>query len=330
MEHSPRPSVNLDVGMKFRGFFRLYTTNEKGEITKDTGIFPNLITNGGLDFIGTCPAAGIANGIQDFTAMCAVGVGNTAPVVTNTTLQSWLAAVYAGGGNGCSVNTSYNAGPPTYWQGQRSWQFAAGTATGNIAEIGVGPNSSLPPKSTDPLFSRALVVDGNNNPTVIPVLATEALTVTYILQVYFSLSDTNYSMSLSGTTYTGIFRKAQATTVPDIGLAIGTATNSSTGSNYFCAVYSGSIGTTSQQPSGSVALVAATTVAYVPGSYTAGFGASFDINTGNFGSGGIPAIMWGYNNNSAGWYQMSVSPPIPKTNAYNMTLNCNFSWARYP
>src|SRR5574337_1475875 len=149
--------------LRFRGFFRLYTTNERGEITKDTGIFPNLITNGGLDFIGNCPAAGIAYGIQDFTAMCAVGVGNATPAYTDVTLQSCLAAVYDNTGNGCSANTSYNAGPPAYWQGQRSWQFAAGTATGNIAEIGVGtcPSGSPTSSSACPCFSRALVVDGS-------------------------------------------------------------------------------------------------------------------------------------------------------------------------
>lgn len=308
----------------------MQVTNAEGKVVKDSGIFPNLITNSGLDFIGTCPSAGVSFSISDFTAMCAVGVGNTAPAVTNTTLQSWLAAVYQTSGNGCNVNTSYNVGPPAYWQGQRSFQFTAGTATGNIAEIGIGPSSTQPPVATNPLFSRALVVDGGGHPTVIPVLATEALTVTYILQVYLNLTDTSYSMSLSGTSYTGIFRRSAVTTIPAIGISIGTATNSTTGANYFCAVYSGGIGNTSQFPSGSSSQVAASTTAYVAGSYTAGFTAAFDINAGNFGAGGIPAILWGDVNTSGGFYQMSVSPAIPKTNAYNMTLSCNYSWARYP
>lgn len=309
--------------LRFRGFFRLYTTNERGEITKDTGIFPNLITNGGLDFVGTCPTAGIAYGVQDFTAMCAVGVGNATPAYTDVTLQSWLAAVYDSSGNGCSVNTSYNAGPPAYWQGQRSWQFAAGTATGNIAEIGVGPNSSQPPVATDPLFSRALVVDGGGSPTVIPVLANEALTVTYILQEYLDLTDTNYTMSLSGTSYSGIFRRAHVSTVPNLGIGIGS------GGRCNCVVYSGSIGPLTGEPTGSQseANIYVSPVAYVTGSYSSTINFSFDINHGNVG--GVNAIKW-LSNGSAGQYQLSVTPTIPKTSTYNMTLSCAYSWARYP
>src|SRR5574337_420468 len=312
--------------LRFRGFFRLYTTNERGEITKDTGIFPNLITNGGLDFVGNCPVAGISYGIQDFTAMCAVGVGNATPAYTDVTLQSWLAAVYDSSGSGCNGNTSYNVGPPAYWQGQRSWQFAAGTATGNIAEIGVGPNSSLPPVATNPLFSRALVVDGGGSPTVIPVLATEALTVTYILQVYFTTTDTSYTMSLSGTSYSGIWRMCNVGTVPQLGLSIGQPIVNPSNA---CTVYNGTIGSITGSPTGTGAqVIFGLATPYVPGNYYNSLSASFTINQGNL-SGGITAIKW-ITGGSAGNFQMSVSPNIPKTNAYNMTLNANVSWARYP
>ena len=87
---------------------------------------------------------------------------------TDTQLTSFLALQYDNSGNRCSQNTSYNAGPPAYWQGQRSWQFPAGSATGNIAEIGCGPlgPSATPPVGGPYLFSHALVVDGGGHPTV--------------------------------------------------------------------------------------------------------------------------------------------------------------------
>lgn len=312
--------------LRFRGFFRLYTTNEKGEITKDTGIFPNLITNGGLDFIGNCPANGISYSIQDFTAMCAVGVGNATPAYTDVTLQSWLAAMYSAAGTGCSTNTSYNAGPPAYWQGQRSWQFAAGTATGNIAEIGVGPNSSQPPVATDPLFSRALVVDGSGNPTVIPVFASEALTVTYILQEYLDLTDTNYMMSLSGTPYSGVFRRSSVGAVPKLGIS---ACSNIISANNICVVYNGVIGAVTGSPSGA----SSSTNSYIGdpghtlGTYSKTLTYSFDINSGNL-PGGISAFWWSYS--GIGAWQCSVTPVIPKTNAYNMSLVSSVSWSRYP
>lgn len=315
-----------NIKFQFRGFFRLYTTDERGDITKDTGIFPNLIVNQGLDYIGACSGAHISYGIQDFTAECLVGTGNATPAYTDTHLQNAIAVESDGSGNGCNNNTSYNAGPPAYWQGQRSWQFPAGTATGNIAEIGVGPATTNGGAITDPVFSRALVVDGGGHPTVIPVLATEALTVTYILQVYFTTTDTSYTMSLSGTSYSGIWRMSNVGTVPDLGRSIGQPIVNPSNA---CTVYNGTIGSITGSPTGTSSQVTfGLATPYVTGNYYNSLSASFTINQGNL-SGGITAIQW-LAGGSAGRFQMSVSPAIPKTNVYNMTLNANVSWARYP
>lgn len=317
---------SCNIKFRFRGFFRLYTTDENGNVTKDTGIFPNLIVNQGLDYIGACPAANVSYGINDFTAECQVGTGNATPVYTDTHLQNAIAVEHDNSGNGCNNNISYNAGPPAYWQGQRSWQFPAGTATGNIAEIGVGPLTTAGGALTDPIFSRALVVDGSGQPTVIPVFATEALTVTYILQVYFTITDTPYTMSLSGTSYSGIWRMCNVGTVPSLGLAIGQPIVNPSNA---CTVYNGTIGSITGSPTGtSSRIVFGLATPYVIGNYYNSFSASFTINQGNL-SGGITAIRW-ETGGSAGWFQMSVSPNIPKTNVYNMTLNANVSWARYP
>lgn len=330
MEPLPVPSIYLPNNhLRFRGFFRLYTTNAAGEITKDTGVFPNLITNGGLDFIGACSNNNMPYGLADFTSSCSIGLGNTTPAVTDVYLTSFLNLAYDDSGSGCNVNTQYVAGPPAYWQGQRSWQFAAGSATGNIAELGVGPFGAAAGPVTSPgrpLFSHALVVDGSGNPTVIPVLATEALTVTYILQIYMDLTDTAYTMSLSGTPYSGIFRRASVTTVPFfMGLSLLTL-QAGNPSNY-CTVYNGSIGTVTQSPSGSSYQSVLGDPGYTTGTYTKSLTASFDINSGNL-SGGITAIGWVIF--AGGGWQMSVSPTIPKTSTYNMTLSSSYSWSRYP
>lgn len=308
---------------KYKGWFRLYTTNVHGKITKDTGFFPNLITNQGLDYIGNCN--GVAYGIPDFTAMVCVGTGNATPAFTDTHLQAWLATKEDTSGNGCSQNQSYNAGPPAYWQGQRSWQFPAGSATGNIAEIGVAPDDGAPsPHTNPPIFSRALVVDGSGNPTVIPVLANEALTVTYVLQMYIDLTDTNYTMSLSGTSYSGVFRRAQINTVGDLGIS---PTMNVGGGRFGLSTYNGSIQGVTQAPTGSNTFVAASVGSYTNGTYYLSFSCTYSVNQGNF-TGGITALMW--SNYAVGNWQGSVSPAIPKTASYAMTLNWNISWARYP
>lgn len=318
-------ALNVKAKLRYRGWYRAYTTDPEGNITKDTGFFPNLITNIGLDYIGTCPNYNVSYSIQDFTNTCVVGTGNTTPAYTDTTLQAGIALVSNLGGGGCGSNTSYNAGPPAYWQGQRSFTFAAGTATGNIAELGVGPSINGATGATQLLFSRALVVDGGGSPTVIPVLATEALTVTYVLQVYIDLTDHSYTMSLSGTSYSGIWRMANVGTVPLLGIVMGGGP-AGTQEN-FCLVYNGTIGVVTAAPTGTKYLGNATEGSYTSGSYFASFSCPFTINQGNL-SGGITAIMWQISQ-GGGSFQMSVSPAIPKTSTYNMTLNCNVSWARY-
>lgn len=318
--------ITANQHCKYKGWFRLYTTNEYGKITKDTGFFPNLITNQGLDFIGHPVNFNMTAGIPDFTPCCSVGTGNNTPAYTDTNLQAWLVGIYNNGGTGCSTNTFYNAGPPAYWQGQRSWQFSAGTATGNIAEIGVGTCPSGVPNSSSacPCFSRALVVDGSGNPTVIPVLANEALTVTYVLQMYIDLTDTNYTMSLSGTSYSGVFRRAQIDTVG----ALGTSPTNSVGGNRFTLyTYNGSIQGVTQVPTGVSTFVVASVGSYTNGTYYLPFSCTYSVNQGNF-TGGITALMW--TNYAVGNWQGSVSPAIPKTTSYAMTLNWNISWARYP
>lgn len=314
--------ILLRPKISYEGYFRLQVINEYGKVVRDTGFFHNLITNSGLDFIGEC--SGVAYGAEDFTASCSVGTGNNPPSDTDTTLQAWLATASDNSGSGCNNNQSFVQGPPLYWQGQRSWQFPAGTATGNIAEIGVSPYYTTPGSAPGPtLFSRALVVDSGGNPTVIPVTATEALTVTYILRQYADSTDNNYTMSLSGTSYSGIYRLANAGTVPQLGISL--LTNISNPLNH-CHVYNGSIGTILQNPTGTDVFATLGDPPYTTGSYTKSLTASFTINQGNL-SGGITAIMWQIEGGPL--WQMSVSPAIPKTSAYNMTLSASFSWARY-
>lgn len=316
-----RPIISLHSHYRFRGFFRLQTTNTAGEVTKDTGFFPNLITNQGLDFIGYPPNT---NASKFFLNTCCVGTGNATPAYTDTTLQAGLnAMIYSSS----VTNLSYNAGPPSYWQGQVSFQFSAGQATGNIAEIGISPYNAFAggyTGATAPLYSRALVVDGGGSPTVIPVLASEALTVTYILQVYIDETDHSYSIALSGTPYSGIWRVANVTTVPSLGICIGASLNNDAGTPY----NGGAIGPVTGQPSGSSGTNEAAVIsAYTYGTYYVTRTTTWPINDGNIG--GIDFFLF-RQANSAGSFQMSITPQVPKTNVYNLSMVYNTSWARYP
>lgn len=315
--------TDLDLSYSFhiRGFYRAVVTDASGKVVHDSGLMPNLITTQGLDFFGSCTQTPTSDRNQAYANSCAVGTGNTAPTFGDTVLAAQIAVLNPADGGKMSGIT-YVAGPPAYYQGQRTWQFAAGTATGNIAEIGVGPYYS----GTDslPLFSRALVVDSGGNPTVIPVLSTEALSITYILQLYADLTDHSYSMSLSGTSYSGIWRIANCTT-PINFLGIGAGMGAFV--NPVLTVYSGAIGPTTSNPTGTSASTSISAPnPYVLGTYTQSYSGSYNINSGNVG--GITAALWNFD--IVPNAQMSISPAIPKTNAYNLTMNASISWSRYP
>lgn len=102
-----------------------------------------------------------------------VGAGSTAPTVGQTQLESKIAST----GRNHSSSYGYNS------EGGYGWtkiqvQFDKGAAAGNISELGVGWDGTN-------LWSRALVLDAEGNPTTITVLSDEFLTVVYELRSWY-------------------------------------------------------------------------------------------------------------------------------------------------
>jgi hypothetical protein len=315
----------IDVKVKFAGYCRLVVTAEDGHVKEDTGWFPNLITNQGLDWLGGgAPVINVAFGEVLIGTHCGVGTGSTAPSVTDTRLTAPLAmypALYNQNVLGFSSRT-YVPGPPAYWSGIFTYGFPQGAVVGNVAEVGIGNTAG---GDTDPLlFNHALIVDGSGNPTTIPVTATDSLTVTYELRMYLDLTDNTYSISIASVSYSGTYRRAFVGNVPNYYDEVG---NSVSGYVGWGTVYNGGIGAVTAGPSGSSGRQNTLTGAtYVPGTYYTTFTVGFNTATGNL-SGGITALLLQSNH---GAFQFSVSPAIPKDNLHTLTLSYNVSWARYP
>lgn len=319
--------VNIGMDIKLRGRFKLQVVDENGIITKEIPWFDNLITNQGLDQIGGYqPAYNVGGHYLNIT--CSVGTNNTTPTDTDTQMGTFLAAAPALGGGVTGTALAYNSGVTPYWSSIWTYTFSAGVATGTLAEIGVGNWTSA--SDTQPwLFSHALITSGGT-PTTITVLSSESLIVTYELDYYINTTTNSYSFVMSTVTYSGNYLRSRIATAPSLNLA---CINGLFGNNTpYLYIYNGSISAATGFPSGSQVggPNGCSTVsggAYTNGSYYNTFQTNFSISQGNV-SGGITAFE--ILTSSAGSWQFSVSPTIPKTSSYQISLTYAVSWARYP
>lgn len=159
--------------------------NRDGSVAYETGPFANVITNGGLDLV--CSAHHLAN---VFTH-CRVGTGSAAPAITDTGLQTQVAATatYLPGPGNCGT-TWLNA-----WtlQMRRTYDFALGAVVGNMAEL------AFANAATGQVFSRVLIHSGGV-PTVVAVTASQQLRVIYTLTTALAPSvATAATVTITGT-----------------------------------------------------------------------------------------------------------------------------------
>lgn len=219
---TPNRGVFTLPKVEVAGFFRCEVRKAKsGTLVKDTGWFPNVITNTGLGYYYTQPTFGAFDSRGSIINTMSVGSGSGSPSITDTSLFDLVASVSAGttgGGTGWAgfSATGYTAasGPnPAYWWGQQQYLYATGAAAGNLTEIGACPGGINPAGG---LYSHALIVDSSGNPTTITVLSDEVLTVTYQVNYYINTADTSFSFNLNGSPVTGIYRPLNIGTAPDL------------------------------------------------------------------------------------------------------------------
>lgn len=298
-------NCNIDLGLK--GRFKLIAVKPDGRERVLADWFDNLILDAGLNRAGT-------GGIID---RLSVGSGNTAPAVGQTTLVSHVATT--------SVLTvaptdGYDSVGNAYVFRRVRYRFAAGTATGNLAEVGAGWPTGL--------FSRALIKDGNGDPTTVTVLADESLDVLYELRLYVP-ADVSGTVSISGVDYSYLIRPSQINdniyfnSLWSIGRLFGDGvTYGSTPYGYS----PGSLGTILEPQGGTYVSSGLTTMvgSYVNNSYERVHRATFGLAEGNapFGIMVLPTNLGGY--------KVAFSPSIPKDNTKVLTLDFKVTWSRRP
>lgn len=299
----------INAKIKLAGRAKLIAIDASGQerIVKDW--FDNLILDQGLDRLGVP---------QNTAQYCQVGTGTTPPQVSDTGLAQYLTGTEA------TVNFQSGANQiaPYYGWRRTTWQFQQGQVVGNISEIGFGWEIS-----GDTLFSRLLVTDESGNPSFVNITADEILQVVYELRAYPPTNDFGpYITNINGNNYSFLLRAAMVTQsawgdpVPGWLPYLVTDILST-------AVTDGSIGPITGQPSsitGSPAAQIGNPEEYVPGSYQRICNISLGTGIANFPT-GISAILV---STGVGTWQMSVTPPIPKTNLNILTLSFVISWSR--
>lgn len=297
---------HMKITTGLAGRYRMRVTGPDGVVRRETPWFNNLITDNGLNRIGT----------GSIGTFCHVGSGSTAPTVADTALETFVAATSTLNDN---VIGSVNEVSEKYAYSQWGFRFAAGAAAGNISEVAIawsGVGGSV--------FSRALVRDELGDPMTLTILSDEVLDVIYELRLYPPLTDIPFTLTIGGVEYEGFARTSSFPDTNNWGLSMFRTHGTTYATPNFLA-YSGTVGAISGTPSGFSGNGSLTWDTYANNSYERTGVASFALDSSNF-AGGITAFrLFSYGS----WaFQFSVTPGIPKDATKEFTIRVTTGWAR--
>lgn len=293
---------------RIRGFFKMEAVRPDGTKRLLADWFPNLITDVGLNRIGT----------GSYMSACQVGTDNTAPVVGNTILGGFV----AGSNTITAVASGAQATAPYYGWKSHTYRFAAAPTDWNLNEVGIA--TARTSGGSTILFSRALTLDMYGDPATITVLTGEILDVTYQLRIYPPLTDVNQTINIAGSGDHDIITRASTVTGAGWGGGLGEVATIYDGVLSQFSLWSGDIGAITAQPSGSRQGFNAGNLAYGNNNLYRDGTKSFGLSEGNFGT-GIRSLSF---RTTLGSFQMQFDPPIMKTNAKTLSLVVRYSWAR--
>lgn len=307
------PRSEIIIAPRVAGRFKLEVFRPDGRRRQLVDWFPNLITNAGLNAIGT---------LTSWLSACRVGTGSTTPNVSDTALVSFV----AGTSTRQATASAAASTPPYHGSFTVTYRFAAGVAAGNLAEVGIATQAAV----GGTLFSRALILDGDGDPTTITVLSDEVLDVTYQLQYLPPTSDANSTITVGGIDYDLVTRAANITTFTSWGgdQQIGGAVQPF--------AHNGALGAITTTPSGTQAAGTATNASYGNNNLYRDCTLSWALGEANFGNNGVRAVSFklGTANQALGHMQFSIanddSPNagIPKTSSQVMSFVVRHTWAR--
>ena len=284
--------------------------------SRNLASFENLILDSGLNRLGT---GGVIDG-------ACVGTGTTAPENSQTSLASLLRVTST---RQSIAELAGSTTAPYYAELRIVYRFAAGTAAGNLSEVGLGWDVNAWANTVGGLWCRALIKDSQGNPTTITVLSDEVLDIVYTVQLHPPTSDITGTFNLSGEAYQYTLRPAWVNKR--------TYYNSweagrTTGGifSFGVAAFTGGIGNITEGPSGTAGYnISMTKQTYVNNSKQCVFTVAADLNTANL-AGGIRSMQFDLQGScwQAEFSRVSDGAAIPKNNTNVLTIPFWVSWDR--
>lgn len=312
------------ISFKAKGQFRLIVHSGDHDSPRiDTGIFDNIITNNGLNVL-----LGSGSPSTSVSLRPVVGSGNSTPIITDTSLQSFVAGA-ASQAASFATTKNYDA-QPYYSRHTFRWRFAQGTAAGNISEVGLANLAGTPTAST-PLFSRALVLDSSGNPTSITVLPDEFLDVIYVITIYSggfssgsfnqiidgSIVSTSYTIGPSNMSAGGSAVDNPGWCTASVSGFLSLRPRASTGTDLTVAYTTSTLGGAGVRQTGTASRIGAASASEIDmTAHTCDFTYSASLDQANISIGSVSMVM------GLAEYKMSFDPPVVKINTktYSFTV----------
>jgi len=295
--------------------------------------FPNLITNAGLDHLGTRAWTGVSPSSLIYWSH--LGLGTAEPDPTDIALQAPVSGGVARHGSGVTIvnsagpgngGTFYLEDPPRV-RIVRNIQctYPAGAIVGNLSEVGVGPGTT---STAGALFSRALILDSLGNPTTVTATAEDTVVVVYTLTIDFTGKSSGvvtvnavnypYVTDLSGETSHLPYQMWEVNTTAAT-LNQGAPATLATMDPW--ASPATSYTWTARSASRSLA-------AYTPGSYYRDSTATFPTGVGSPGIQGVRLHMGGSSANVGLPWRVRFDSPIPFTINQQFSITVRSTWER--
>lgn len=299
--------LNSEIGARFK-----FVTRNKDslDINNESDWFENMVLDSGI--------ARMTAGV--WIDRCAVGTGNTPVAASQTGLASYLVSTTT---NLDSTGGVVTTGTMYQWA-RRTWRFAAGTATGNLAEVGMGWSNTA-------MWNRALIKDQNGNPVVFPVLADEILDIVAEIRFYPQASYTgsvNYRDKLGN-----VISSHTVTGMPYLSSGSWYTNQLLLGFNYGAAafaVYTGAMRSTTLVPEGTLSNSTSGTNTYATGSATSKNVFSLTSANNSHKSmlirSNILSATTGQGSTSG--YQFEITPAITKDAEKELTYTLTMTWSR--
>lgn len=303
--------TEMNVGLAGR-FAEIKARKRDGTERLLSSGFDNLILDNGLDKATT------ENPLLD---TCAVGNGTSEPAVSQSSLDSFVAAT--SGFPTESPSAIFDEENDVYGGlNELQFSFEEGAAAGNLSEIGIGWDGA-------DLFSRELIRDEAGNPTTITVLSDEELVVTYQLFILVSIDPVSWGPveiaeedrsgfiqpgELGGSLWeeASFFRVRSGTSTNDYRAA---PDEPSSVQSFFSGDNADSVSQTDPEV----------------GDRFVEMSVTWEDSSANFTE-GIKGFQWAFSGSAAGIFQCSIDPPIMKTSddELTMTFRVNFNRGTAP